>query len=171
MRFTSLTNEEKASTGGFTHRLDFTTADIPAGIAVNTANTFSAAPLPKLNVNDIIKECLVHLTTPFENTADAAFNSDTFSVGLVTGGVAALVAATEINNNGAFVTDTIPGVATPVVPVKNLTANNQVTITLNSMAAKSISNLNNGRLYILFSIQRASDQSVVKAPPYGSGYV
>jgi hypothetical protein len=171
MRFTPLTIEERAATGGFTHRLDFSYRDIPAGVTVAAAQTFNTAPLPKLNIGDIVIECLLHLTTPFQNTADAAFNSDTFSVGLVTGGVAALVAATELNANGSFVTDTIPGVATPVVPIKNLTANNQLTLTMNSMAAKTISSLNRGTLFCLFQIQSASGQSVTKAAPFGSGYV
>jgi len=171
MRFTSLTNEEKAATGGFTHRLDFSFRDIPAGVALNTAQTFIALPLPRLGLGDIIKECLMHLTTTFANTADAAFNTSTVSLGLVTGGVAALIAATETNQNGAFVTDTIPGVGTPVVPVKNLTVNNQVTLTINAMAAKTVSSLNKGQLYILIALQRAADQSTVVAAPFGSGYV
>jgi hypothetical protein len=170
MRFTSLTNEEKTATGGFTHRLDFSFRDIPPGIAVATLFTFSTPPLPRFNVGDIITDSICHLTVPFQNTADAAFNSDTFSVGLVTGGVAALQAAVEVNKNGAFVPDTIPGVGTPVVPFKNVTALNQMTLTLNSMAAKSISNLNAGQLFVLFAVLSPYGQSISKAVPFGSGY-
>jgi hypothetical protein len=177
MRVVSLTNDEKAATGGFTHRIDFSFRDIPAGVALNTAQTFTTlpnpqlTPLPKLALGDIVKECHMHLVTPFANTADAAFNTSTVSLGLVTGGVAALIAATETNLNGANVLDTIPGVGTPVVPFKNATANNGMTLTINAMAAKTVSSLNQGQLYILIALQRGSDQSTVKAPPWGTGYV
>ena len=171
MRVSHLVDGEISATGGFALRIDLSVADIPAGVAVNTPVTFSAAPLPRFRTNALIKQCLVHLTVPFQDTADAAFNTDTISVGLVTGGVAALVAAFEANINGTEVIDTIPGVATPAVPVKNLTDNNQLTITINSMAAKTLSSLKLGKLYILIQYQDPSDQSATKAVPFGGGYV
>lgn len=170
MRFSHLTENEISFSGGFTHRLDFSYRDITAGIATNTILTLNVAPLPKIQNTDIIKQCLCHLTVPFENTADSALNNTTISLGLVTGGVAALIAAFQANVNGTEVIDTIPGVATPAVPIVNTTANNQVTLTFNSMAAKTVSNLNKGQAYILIEVQRGAGQSVTKATPFGDGY-
>lgn len=169
MKFAPIVNEEKTSSGGMTHRLDFSYQDIPAGVALAAVNTFNALPLPKLQLNDVISKSLLVFTELFQNTADNAFNTTTISVGLVTGGVAALVAAAESNANGTSVAVTTPGVATPAVPIKNATAGNQVTLTINSQTGKSISNLNRGKGYVLFSIDRPLDQARVKSSPFGPG--
>jgi hypothetical protein len=164
MRFVQLTNEEKTSTGGFTHRLDMTFEDIPAGVAVNTAYTWSTAPLPAVAAGDIIKRTLVYLTTPFKASGDAAFNSTTISVG-DTGSATKYVNAVQINENGTEVITSFPGTENQIY-----TAAGQLQIQFGSMAAKTLSNLNVGKLYVLFAVQRAADQSATKYPPFGSGY-
>jgi len=170
-RVSSLTNEEKAATG-FTHRIDFSYQDIPPGIANNTSQVFAAAGspagwvgCPAFKASDILRRVELHLTTPFENTADANFNATTLSLGDASSATR-FISASETNKNGTEVIDVMPGASANFIN----TAAAQLQITLNSMAAKSISNLNKGQLYILLDVQRAADQSTVKAAPFGSGY-
>src|SRR4030095_4682700 len=165
MRSTHITNEEKTSSGGFTVRVDFSYRDIATGIANNTAATYGAGYLPALRASDIVKRVLLHITTPFQNTADAAFNTTTISVGDTTTATR-FVNASESNLNGTEVLNVFPGAVENVI----YTTTAQLQLTINSMAAKSISNLNAGQGYILFAIDRAADPAREKAPPFiGSG--
>lgn len=170
-RVSSLSNEEKAAYG-FTHRIDFSYLDIPAGIANNTAQVFAAAGspsgwigLPATKASDIVRRVELHLTTPFENTADAAFNATAISLGDA-GSATRFINASEGNINGTEVIDVLPGASANYI----YTAAGQLQITIGSMAAKSISNLNKGKFYILLDIERAADQSAEKAAPFGTGY-
>jgi hypothetical protein len=164
MKFSPLTEEERAATQ-FTHRLDFSYQDIPAGIANNTAATWSTGYLPIIRAGDVIKAVQLHLTTPFQNTADAAFNSDTLSFGDTTTATR-FINASEANVNGTEVLNVIPGAATNAI----YTAAGQLILTLNSMAAKSLSNLNRGQFYLLINIDHTTDPAKEKAPPFlGAG--
>lgn len=171
MRFSPLTRGEIAGTG-FTHRLDFSYADIPAGIANNTAQVFSSSGnpagwvpgLPGVKASDVVEKCELHITEKFQNTSDAALNTTTVSFG---NGSSATryFSAVETNANGSAVVDTIPGSNTNDV----YTAAGQLQLTVNSMAAKSISNLNKGKLYILIAIRRFAGV-YEKTTPFGDGY-
>jgi hypothetical protein len=167
MKFAPLTIEEIASSGGYTHRLDLSTADIPAGIAVNTAYTWNVAPLPAMPLYTVVRRVLLCLTTTFKVIPnDAAFNTSTFSVGDNTLATR-YISAVEINENGTEVIDTTPGGAQDFV----YTTAGQLQCTLNSMAAKTISSLNSGKLYVLFQIDKTRAQSRVAATPFtGGGY-
>lgn len=166
MKFSPLTIEELASTAGFTHRLDFSYRDIPAGIANNTSQVWGAGFLPALAISDVVVKTELHLTQKFANTADAAFNSDTISFGDVTTATR-FINASEANTNGSAVLDVIPGANQNVI----YTAAGQLQLTLNSMAAKSLSNLNAGKAYILLSINRAAANVREKAVPFiGGGF-
>jgi hypothetical protein len=159
-----MTIEERAAQG-FTHRIDFSTADIPAGIAVNTSQVFSTAPLPALAASDIIKRIYLHVSTPFAVSTDAAFNSTTLSLGDA-GSATRFASAVQINANGTPTINTFPGASENFI----YTAAGQLQITLNSMAAKSLSNLNVGKLYILLNVERGADKSSESGVPYGTGY-
>jgi hypothetical protein len=162
MKFAPCVDEERST--GWTHRLDFSYQDIPAGIANNTSKVWAAGFLPAVAASDIIKRVEYHLTTPFQNTADAAFNSDTVSLGDATTATR-FINASEANLNGTEVLDVFPGAVENVI----YTAAGQLQLTLNSMAAKSISNLNRGQAYILFHIDRAAGDARSKATPFGDG--
>ena len=151
MKFSPLTEEERAATQ-FTHRLDFSYQDIPAGIANNTSTTWTTGYLPAIRAGDVIKSVQLHLTTPLELTTDAAFNTCTLSLGDVTTATR-YINASETNLNGTEVLNVIPGAATNVI----YTAAGQLILTLNSMAAKSLSNLNKGQLNILFNIDHTTE--------------
>ena len=164
MKFSPLTEEERAATQ-FTHRLDFSYQDIPAGIANNTSATWSAGYLPAIRAGDVIKAVQLHLTTPFVvNPNDAAFTTTTLSFGDVTTATR-YINASEANLNGTEVLNVIPGAATNVI----YTAAGQLILTLNSMAAKSLSALNVGQFSVLLNIDHTTDPAREKAPPFGTG--
>jgi hypothetical protein len=164
MKFSPLTEEERAATG-FTHRLDFSYQDIPAGIVANTSTTWSTGYLPAIRNGDVIKAVQLHLTTPFAvNPNDSGFTSSTLSLGDVTTATR-YINASEANINGTEVINVIPGAATNVI----YTAAGQLILTLNSMAAKSLSSLNVGKGYIFMNIDHTSDPAREKAPPFTGG--
>ena len=162
MKFSPLTEEERAA-WGFTHRLDFSYADIPAGVAVNTSTTWSTGFLPAIRAGDVEVKAELHLSIPFENTADAAFNSDTLSFGTVTTPTR-YINASEANKNGTFVSNVVGA-----NPNDIYTATGQLILTLNSMAAKSVSNLNKGQGFILLSWFHTTDPALEKSLPFSSG--
>ncbi len=164
MKFAPLTNEEKTSSGAFTHRLDFSYRDITAGIANNTAKTWGAGFLPALPASTYLGKTELHLTTPFQNTADAAFNSSTISFGDVTTATR-YINASEANLNGTEVIDVVPGAVINAI----YTAAGQLQLTLNAMANKTVSDLNAGQAYILVELHKAADPARVKATPFSGG--
>lgn len=165
MKFAPLTLEERAATG-MTHRLDFDVSDIPTGIATNTAYTFNTAPLPLLKAGMIVKRILAYLSIPLKNSADVNFNSTTLTLGDA-GSATRWMNAVQLNENGTEVLTTFPGAAENTI----YTGNSQIALTLGSMAAKSLSDLNTGKFYVLFSIENANDPAKTKNPPFsGGGY-
>lgn len=154
MKFSPLTIEEMASCDGFTHRLDFSYRDIPTGIANNTSKVWAAGYLPAVVAGDIVVKTELHLTTAFADASDTAFNSDTISLGDATTATR-FINASEANVNGTEVLNVIPGANSNVI----YTAAGQLQLTLNSMAAKSLSDLDTGQGYILMAIIRAADKA------------
>lgn len=147
MKVTPLTDNEGAP-GLWGFQIDFSYRDIPAGIANNTSNTTWPIALPQLAAGDEIMQMELHLITPFENTADAAFNSDTLSFGDA-GSATRFFSAVELNKNGTYVVDS--NYSTPFF----YTAAGQFVLTMNSMTAKSLSNLNAGKAVIYVKLFRA----------------
>lgn len=144
----------------YTHEFDFSYLDIPAGIAVNTSQVFL---LPKVVAGDEVIELGIRLLQTFQNTADAAFNSVTIDIG-------------DDVSPTTYATALTIGLTTPLVfthvPDKNnvYTAAHQLQIRLNSMAAKSLSNLNKGQLWIKWTIFRATSKDKALLTPFGTGY-
>jgi hypothetical protein len=151
---------EEAISGDYNWRWDFSFRDIPAGIANNTAQVFPLSGIvpagvlqnPQMRAGDTIIQAHLHLVTPFANSADAAFNSTTMSVG-DQASATRFFSAVQGNLNGAFVPDSFfnPGSAF-IYLVGALPQFLQ--FTLNSMAAKSISNLTQGKLWVDFELFR-----------------
>lgn len=164
MKFSSITNEEKTSSGGFTHRLDFSYRDITTGIANNTAKTWGAGYLPALPISSFVAKTELHLTTPFKDASDSAFNSSTISFGDTTTATR-FVNASEANENGTEVLNVVPGAVTNAI----YTAAGQLQLTLNAMANKTVSDLDVGQAYILVEIHAAHDAARIQATPFGAG--
>lgn len=148
----------------YTHRLDFSWQDIPAGIAANTSNTTWPITLPTPVAGDEVISAHLHVTEAFQNTADAAFNSTTVSLG-DTNSATRFFSAVQVNANGSVVPDSTE--QTDYI----YTTPYQLVLTMNSMTAKSLSNLNKGKAYIEMKIFRPSKLGIDKGIPFGTGYV
>jgi hypothetical protein len=157
MKFSPLTDNETQD--GYNYRLDFSYRDIPTGIAANTAKVWAAGFLPAVKVSDVVIKTELHLTIPFQDISDAAFNTSTISLGDATTATR-YINASEANLNGTEVLDVVPGVNQNVI----YTAAGQLQLTLNSMAAKTISDLDKGAAYILMQIVRAGEDAHEAAP-------
>lgn len=140
-----LSTNERAESPGFTHVARITADDLTQATAA-AAQTIDLATLAK---NDMILRAAGYVRVPFQNTADAAFNSDTVSIG-DTSGVAALAAAGEANANGTFVN-------TLGTTAKLYTAADTLRVTINSMAGKSLNNINRGEYYVFVALCRLAD--------------
>jgi hypothetical protein len=143
MNVKPLTTNERAETPGFTHVAIITADDLKQA----TANTAQTITLFALAAGDVVKRIGWYLRVPFQNTADAAFNTTTASVG-DTAAVTTHLAAAETNLNGTEIIW-----RTGVVNVL-YTAADIFTITFNAMAAKSLVNLNRGELILFVSLER-----------------
>ena len=144
MKVRVLSTNERAENLGFTHVAIITADDLTQA----TANTLQTITIIALAAGDVIRKVLWYLRVPFQNTADAAFNSDTISVG-DTAAVTTHLAAAEANLNG---TEIIWRIGSTAVLY---TAADGLTITINSMAAKSLVNINRGELFLLFALERS----------------
>lgn len=124
--------------------VEFTHEDLTEATA-NTAQTLSPFTC---KANDQAVECVqAELKEAFEDTADAAFNSTAITIGDA-GSAARLLASMELNKNGTEVY-LKAGTGTTYAP----TSDTVVTITVNSMTAKSLSSLNKGRAVAYFRIR------------------
>jgi hypothetical protein len=139
-----LTANEAALNAGMTHIATITAQELTE-TTVNTAQTFT---LCALKAGDILMKVAWRIKTFFKDASDTAFNTTTLSVGNTATGVAAHVAAIETNVNG---TEVRQGFSNTAV---HYAAADSLTVTLNAMAAKALSNIDAGEIEILFQILR-----------------
>lgn len=139
-----LTTNEISDNGGYTHIASITADDL----TTTTANTAQTITIATLAIGDATGKVATRVKTPFENTADAAFNTTTITIGDGTA-VSTHITAQETNNNGTVVTEKFSN--TLVGPY---TAASSVTITFNAMAAKNLNTINKGEIEVLFQLQR-----------------
>jgi hypothetical protein len=152
-------------------RWDFSYRDIPAGLAVNTPQVFPLGGVngnsgywngvnnaaPQMKDGDIITQAELHITTPFALIGTVGFNSDTMSLG-DQGLATRYFSAVEGNANGAFVNDSLFLPASAYI-YKTAVLPQYLQFTLNSMAAFSLSQLNQGKIYIVIQFVRAGDKA------------
>jgi hypothetical protein len=141
-----LSTNERAETPGFTHVAIITANDLTQATAA-AAQVFN---LCGIKAGDIMYRAVGVPVVAFQNTLDGAFNSDTVSLG-DTGSATRHLAATEANNAG------------PLRVIGNTaflyTAADTLQLTVNSMAAKSLSNINRGEYHAFFCLSRTDDIS------------
>ena len=142
-----LITNEVVSQNQFTHYMEFKASDIHAGIAVNTPYTLDFATFYTYNR---VNNCLLIVQQPFADTADAAFNTTTVSVGEVAAPTGYINAA-ECNKNAGALVKAAWKTGAQTVP-KDYAANTVIRFTINAMAAKSLSNLKQGSVIILFDL-------------------
>jgi hypothetical protein len=149
MLFRELSLQEKSALD-VTHQCVATANDLTQATAA-AAQSFNVAALP---VGAIINGVWVRLITPFQDPADAAFNSNTVDVG-DTGSATRFATAQQLNANGAFITAPVysPTQGGPYAASQFLTVN------FNSMAAKSLANLKRGELHVFLRLVDAKKLS------------
>jgi len=148
-----LTLQEQAGSG-FTHSIKITSDDLTETTA-NTAQTFEV-----LNVaeGDVVVIGGYSLVTPFSDASDAAFNDTTVSVGDGSD-VDRLLAASQINENGSEVATLVTPNSNDAAPYA-YNAADTLDVVVNSMAAKSLSDLDAGEIVILAKVYNLKDLTV-----------
>lgn len=111
MRLYPLSIEEIASNDGFTHMAVLTSDDLTTA----TANTAQKIKLCGLIIGDIIRKVAIRIVTPFQNTADTAFNTSTVSLGDNTSATHVLAAQETNNNANATFNDGVTNTDTSLV--------------------------------------------------------
>src|SRR6266404_7967858 len=140
-----VTEAELAAYPGYNYGfvIDATLGHITMATA-NTEQVFTA--FTTKTKYDQIRKVGIIVTETFQNTADAAYNTTTIRVGK-TGTDNAYVTATQMNTNGTVV---YAAYSTGSGLPETFTAAVAILITLGAQAAKSLSNLNAGRVIVLF---------------------
>lgn len=138
-----LSLQEIASFAGFTH-FAYVNADDLTMATTNTLQTIRLAVLP---IGSYVTKAEMRLAKPFKDASDAAFNSTTMSLG-DSGAVDTFLTARQMNENGTEIV--VPGLLnTATGPY---TAADHVSLTVNSMSAKALLNIDVGELHILVGI-------------------
>jgi hypothetical protein len=141
MKITPLGLQEQAARGG-NYEVEYSHEDLTEA-AANTAQTLTVTIAAKMSAQ--VVEHVIDV--PFKDASDAAFNSTTVIVG-DGGSTNRLLTSTELNENGTEVLFK-KGTGTDYV----FTADDTIDITIASMAAKSLSDIDTGRARLLLNIQ------------------
>ena len=138
-----LTTNEQAGNAGMTHVATISANDL----TVTAANTLQTFTLCTLKAGDIITKVAWRAKTFLKDASDTAYNNNTMSVGH-TGDVAAHIAAIQVNENG---TEVRQGFSNTAV---HYAAADILTVTVNSMAAKALNDIDVGEIEIFFGLYR-----------------
>jgi len=142
MKIEVLSTSEQGVTGGFTHRVTVTAADLTEA-AADTAQTIALLP-----VNDgcLVTKAATRVVTPFADASDAAFDTNTITVG-------------DGSDTDRYVTSQQTNANGSPVNVKAGTANQQayvaadtIDLVVNAMAAKSLVNVDTGEVDIYLAV-------------------
>lgn len=144
-------NSEERSTTGFTHRVRITHEDLTE----TTANTSQTIAIFTVAARDYVQDVAFNLVTPFKDSADNALNTTTLLVG-DGGDTARYIASSELNENGSEI------LAGPAVNAKvhyAYTTADTIDAIFGSMAAKTLAQLDTGKLDIFLKVSRLPDYS------------
>lgn len=145
----ALTTNEQAGNGGFTHEVTFGPGTSNP-LAETTADTDTTFNLFKVIAGDVMVKAALILDPALSDASDAAFNSTAFSFGDEDDDDR-FIDGVETNVNGTEVLHTYDNTA-----YGPYTATKQLTCLVESMTAKSLSNIDTGRLVLLIQILRLS---------------
>lgn len=110
----------------------------------NTAMTLNVAPTL---AGDTIEKYALVIKTTLQNSADAAFNSNTVSFGDA-GSATRFISGVETNANGTYVNYTFGNTA------YTYTSAGQLKVTVNAMSGKKLSDLTAGQVLVFFKLTR-----------------
>jgi hypothetical protein len=146
MTIYELPYESKAATG-FSHKAVVTHIDLTEA----TADTDQTIALLSVVAGDVVEKAAYKLVTPFSDASDAAFNDTKVQVGDGTD-TDEYIAATQVNENG---TEVLFAANVNTVPYA-YTAADTVDLLVESMTAKSLSNLDAGEIHIYLAVTKLS---------------
>lgn len=144
-----LVTEEIAGQFGFNKRWDASYKDV-LGVTIGT-NTVITFTIGKVVAGDQLVQAHLHLTTAWAVSTDTAFNSITLDFG-DTGSATRFLSGVQIDVNGTEVIDSYMDSGSDFI----YTAGDSLLVTLHSMAAKDLTNVNVGKLYLEFTLLRHS---------------
>jgi hypothetical protein len=144
MQVYELPNETKAATG-FTHKAIVTHVDLTE----STADTDQTIALLSVVAGDVVEKAAFQLVTAFSDASDAAFNDTKVQVGDGSD-TDEYVAATQVNENG---TEVLFAANVNTVPFA-YTAADTVDLLVESMTAKSLSDLDAGEIHIYLAVTK-----------------
>ena len=144
MQVYELPNETKAATG-FTHKAIVTHVDLTE----TTADTDQTIALLSVMAGDVVEKAAFQLVTAFSDASDAAFNDTQVQVG-DGNDTDEYIAATQVNENG---TEVLFAANVNTVPFA-YTAADTVDLLVESMTAKSLSNLDAGEIHIYLAVTK-----------------
>jgi hypothetical protein len=144
MQVYELPNETKAATG-FTHKAIVTHVDLTE----TTADTDQTIALLSVVAGDVVQKAAFQLVTAFSDASDAAFNDTQVQVG-DGNDTDEYIAATQVNENG---TEVLFAANVNTVPFA-YTAADTVDLLVESMTAKSLSNLDAGEIHIYLAVTK-----------------
>jgi hypothetical protein len=146
MKVYELPAETKAATG-FTHKAIVTHVDITE----STADTDQTIALLSVAAGDVVDKAAYKLVTAFSDASDAALNDTKVQVG-DGADTDRFVAATQVNVNGTEVLFAANANTTPYA----YTAADTVDLLVESMTAKSLSDLDAGEIHIYLAVSKLS---------------
>ena len=144
MQVYELPNETKAATG-FTHKAIVTHVDLTE----STADTDQTIALLSVVAGDVVQKAAFQLVTAFKDASDAAFNDTQVQVG-DGNDTDEYIAATQVNENG---TEVLFAANVNTVPFA-YTAADTVDLLVESITAKSLSNLDAGEIHIYLAVTK-----------------
>lgn len=122
--------------------------DVATALTETTAETEQVINLFDVLAGDMVEFVGGHLLIPVEDASDAAFNSTALELGYGTNDDQFL-AATQLNENGTEIL-----YIAPALGAFAFAAADTVDATFGSMAAKSLSNIDVGRVVVGFRVTR-----------------
>ena len=146
MEIFELPVETKSATG-YTHKAIVTHADLTEA----TADTDQTIALLSVAAGDVVEKAAYKLVTAFSDASDAAFNDTKVQVGDGTD-TDEYIAATQVNVNG---TEVLFAANVNTVPFA-YTAADTVDLLVESMTAKSLSDLDAGEIHIYLAVTKLS---------------
>lgn len=144
MKFFPLSKARQAATG-MTHGAIVTHEDLTES-TVNTAQAVTLAVVPE---GSVVSDAILNVITPLEDASDVAFNSNAVTVGDTDAD--RLIASAQVNANGSTVTAKVAASTIPFV----YTAEATIALTVGSMAAKALSDIDTGELEVLIKLDVA----------------
>jgi hypothetical protein len=149
MQVVELFSQQKIAIG-FTHMVEITHADLTQASNA-TAQVLQALPV---NPGDVVQEVATRLVETFEDTADAANNTNTVEIG-DDGTTNRFLASQELNKNGSNVTYKA-GTGTRLA----YTVADTVDVKFNAPAAgKNLLALNKGKLHVFIRVANLATAS------------